>query len=294
MKEFKKCFECNRVLPISEFTKETRRLDGLAIRCRSCIRKKRASNVNRYLDHVDTEKKCIECGETKNASMFYKQPGCTDGYTNKCIDCIKKYKAEYRAKNRDFLRLQDKKWRDNNKELKRKMDKEYYKNNQDKIKAYRQRKQKELHDKGIVCPISEAKDRDPALWLGVYVAEPLLTAYFGNANKMPITNPGFDYVCSRGYKIDVKSSIISRLDKHGKGGRWKFQGINDIADYFFCIGFDNRDDLNVIKVWLFPKSVVSGIRTITISLSKLKKFEQYELNSESARILCENRKRDLL
>jgi hypothetical protein len=94
---------------------------------------------------------------------------------------------------------------------------------------------------------------------------------------MPYGNKGYDYDCPKGFKIDVKSrcrhSVISYND------HWLFPiKKNKVADYFLCIAFDNRENLNPEHLWLIPGCMVNdkfGI-CITDSPEKLVKWSKYE------------------
>jgi len=93
-------------------------------------------------------------------------------------------------------------------------------------------------------PLQEAKDS--ASYLGVYVAERVLSKYFDNIIKMPYGNPGYDFICGKGFKIDVKSACL--YYQRGCYPYWEFHiKRNNAADYFLCLGFDSRDMLNPQK-----------------------------------------------
>jgi len=113
---------------------------------------------------------------------------------------------------------------------------------------------------------------DCPLFLGVYVAERVLAHVFKNVSRMPKNNPGFDFICGGGYKIDVKSA--TRGKNHPN--MWVF-GINKntMADYFLLIAFDNRSDLNPEHIWLVPGNKINNRRTTSISESTLAKWEDY-------------------
>ena len=52
---------------------------------------------------------------------------------------------------------------------------------------------------------------------------------------------------------------------------------NQIADYFLCLAFDNRQQLNPMHIWLIPSRKINNLKTLTISESRLDKWSQYEL-----------------
>lgn len=124
-----------------------------------------------------------------------------------------------------------------------------------------------------------SENKDCSLYLGVHIAENVLSRYFKDVQKMPLNNPGYDFVCSRGYKIDAKSSCLHTEPGH-KQGIWSF-GIrkNQVADYFICLAFDNRTDLNPLHVWLISSNHVCHLNHLRIAsgpcgLTKWSRFEK--------------------
>lgn len=157
--------------------------------------------------------------------------------------CKKCYDIEYRKKNSENKRINDS---------------NYY------INVRRERE-------GIL-PMS--KNKSCPLYLGVTVAEELLKNTFTIVEKMSLHNKGYDFICNRRMKIDAKSGVLR--DRGIRGKSWVF-GIrrNKIANYFACIGFDNRIDLNIIYFWLIPSNIVNDKDSLTISKNKLDKWEKY-------------------
>ena len=110
-------------------------------------------------------------------------------------------------------------------------------------------------------------------FLGVHVAERVLSHIFKNVKRMSMNNPGFDFICNRGKKIDVKSACLF------KNSRWHFRiRRNTIADYFLLLAFDNREDLNPLHVWLIPGSKLNHLMTTSISPSSIHKWDKYRLD----------------
>ena len=113
------------------------------------------------------------------------------------------------------------------------------------------------------------------IYLGVHVAERLLSNIFPSVVRMPHGNIGYDFVCGKGYKIDVKSSCVSLHSR--KYPCWTYKpNRNKIADYFACLAFDNRGSLNPIHFWLFPGNALSMKTTLTIMETRTAKWLQYE------------------
>ena len=114
-------------------------------------------------------------------------------------------------------------------------------------------------------------------YLGVHVAEQVLSKVFKNVKQMPNGNPGYDFICSKGMKVDVKSSVF-KFDKRRPNdkGRWHFNIYkNIIADYFLCIAFDNRSDLIPQHLWLIPSEKVNHLIGLSISKLQIHKWEMY-------------------
>jgi len=132
------------------------------------------------------------------------------------------------------------------------------------------------YETGKTRPLAENKDC--SLYLGVGIAEKLLSEVFKNVARMPMNNRGYDFICGRGKKVDAKSACVGTVG--GKYRKWTFRiRKNTIADYFACIAFENRNDLYPVHFWLIPGEIVSHVQTITIldsekNLSKWKKYER--------------------
>lgn len=134
---------------------------------------------------------------------------------------------------------------------------------------------KRNHLLGKTRPMAEAKEC--ATYLGIYVAEKVLSQAFENVTRMPMGNPGYDFICEKGRKVDCKSSCLQYYGT--RNGMWRFNIThNKIADYFLCIGFDDRTNLNPMHVWMIPNELVSqkSMLGITNSQRILKKWEEYE------------------
>ena len=126
-----------------------------------------------------------------------------------------------------------------------------------------------------------------SIFLGCHVAERVLSHVFKDVQRMPIHNKGFDFICNKGFKIDVKSSYLH------KNNTYQFiMNRNKIADYFLCIGFDNREDLNPQHIWLIKaddicmsdksKRIFKEMSAISIknNLEGLSKYSEYELTDK--------------
>jgi hypothetical protein len=130
------------------------------------------------------------------------------------------------------------------------------------------------------APLSENKECP--LYLGVHVAERVLSRVFKDVERMPLNNPGYDFICNKGKKIDVKSSC-----KRGHN-EWVFNiSHNLVADYFLLIAFDNRCDLNPLHLWLMPGDKVSHKHSISIRDTKINKWDDHRLDLEKVVACCE-------
>ena len=76
-------------------------------------------------------------------------------------------------------------------------------------------------------------------FLGVYISEAVLSTVFNSVVRAPYGNIGYDFVCGKGLKIDVKSSCF-----HKKINAWSFcTKKNKIADYFICLAFSRNPEV---------------------------------------------------
>ena len=133
---------------------------------------------------------------------------------------------------------------------------------------------------------SMSENRSCGIFLGVYVAERVLSHVFKNVERMPYGNHGFDFICNRGKKIDVKSSCRNNRNHHANS--WMFTiRRNRIADYFLCIAFDNRESLNPEHIWLIPAGDINHLRTAAVAETALKKWNQYTLDINKVVKCCD-------
>lgn len=139
------------------------------------------------------------------------------------------------------------------------------------------------HRTGRQLPMNENKRCSS--FLGVFVAERVLSHVFKNVQKMPYGTPGYDFICGRGHKVDVKSACRSHDGIHD---RWKFHIFkNRVAEYFLCLAFDNREDLNPGYMWLIPGGVVNHRTGVSISVTTLQKWDEYALDVSKVSACCD-------
>ena len=140
---------------------------------------------------------------------------------------------------------------------------------------YRNRMRWYTHSHGLNQPYNENKLC--GLYLGVYIAEQILSNYFNSMEKAPMHTKGYDFICGNGFKIDVKSSS-RRLSTIGKKV-WQFDlRCNHVADYFLLIAFSEREHPMPLHVWLVPSDLYRDQQKIGISdnIKSLNRWKQYE------------------
>lgn len=195
---------------------------------------------------------CIACKIVKPVSDFSRNPNGKPGYRKKCKQCrVSDERKRYASNPRRHIEYCNE-WR---------------------------------HKTGRCSPALSAKGTP--VYQG-YIAELLLQDFFDGLEAMQNCNPGYDYVCSKGFKIDVKSACL-RYPDGIKSGRWEFCiKKNRIADYFLCLAFDNISSLNPLHVWLFPGDVLNGKAVFRISNinNSLKKWSAFEKSLDSVKIRC--------
>jgi hypothetical protein len=134
--------------------------------------------------------------------------------------------------------------------------------------------------------MEEAKNSAP--YLGVYVSERILSTFFDHMERMPVNNPKYDYICGKGFKIDIKSSCRRY---QGTAYSWNFAiNHNIVADYFLCLAFDNRESLNPEHVWLIPSTVLGDRVSVGIHNGKLDKWARFERALDRVMSCCNKMK----
>lgn len=121
-------------------------------------------------------------------------------------------------------------------------------------------------------------------YLGIAIAETILSHEFPGFKRMPYGNPGYDYDCPQGFKIDVKSACI-HLSRYGIP-KWSFQlKKNKVPHFYIFAAFDNRTDLNLLHIWLIPGSLINTKTGIAIlnTPEGLAKWSQYERSTTTAK-----------
>lgn len=133
------------------------------------------------------------------------------------------------------------------------------------------------------APHPYTENKTCALYLGIHIAERVLSHIFKDVERMPMHNPGYDFICNRGKKIDVKSACLR------KDSSWSF-GIrcNTTPDFFLCLAFNNREDLTPLCAWLLPGNKVSHLTAASISMSTAHKWDVHKLDITKVSECCDS------
>lgn len=156
------------------------------------------------------------------------------------------------------------------------------------LEDYNEYKREIRYKSGKNLPMS--KNKDCAQYLGIYICEnkEFLSKILNIVESMKYNNPGYDIVCGKNKKIDVKCACLSVSNK------WTFIiNKNKVPDYFLMISFDDRESLNIQHIWLIKKDAViertsyysskrfvfneKGAITIGKGINSLKRWKSYEI-----------------
>lgn len=169
----------------------------------------------------------------------------------------------------------------------------YYFNNKRRAEIIFQRKWENIYSKAYVLKFIPRElflirtNKKCSIFLGCHVAERVLSHVFVDVHRMPSRNKGFDFICNKGYKVDVKASCL-----HNNNAYTFIMNYNKLTDYFLCIAFDNRENLNPQHIWLIKsddicimdktKRMFKDICAINIKNTPegLSKYLKYELTDK--------------
>lgn len=134
--------------------------------------------------------------------------------------------------------------------------------------------------------LSMSENKKCSMYLGVHVAERVLSKVFKDVEIMPYGNQGYDFICNKGMKIDVKSSTL-RISEV-RAPLWFFNiNHNKVADYFLCLAFDNRESLTPLHLWLVPAKAINHMHSATISMTTVDRWKEYELDINKVVTCCD-------
>ena len=142
---------------------------------------------------------------------------------------------------------------------------------------------------------------DCSSWFG-YISENYVMKTFEDPIQMPPCNPGFDWKCKKGHKIDHKGRCLEYKVSNWSGWRFPIKW-NNIADYFILSAWDNRYSLTPLHVWIFYKNdMIRGRKfwrrdsiVITNTSLALIEFKEYEVTDRLDKLkeLCNIYKKNL-
>ena len=227
---------------------------------------------------------CKECNTEKNRvyreNNSDKIKASNKLYRENNLDKIKASNKLYLENNhervKDSQRLRQRLYRENNPEKSRAYQRSWAENNPDKVRAGWTKGNRKRGN----LPMKENKECSS--YLGVHINERLLRHYFNDVEVMPYGNHGYDFICNNGKKIDGKSSCST------KGGRWLFNiKHNIISDFFFCVAYDNREDLNPLHIWMLPGEKFNHRSSASIRPTTIHKWDEYKQDIMGVIICCE-------
>ena len=228
---------------------------------------------------------CRVCGDGLDDDNWY--PSYQKRCNYICNECNREYYRLYREANKNKVRdnngkvcrickveLDGENWSSSYKKSRHYICKEcssekrrsYRKNNIEKVKASNTKQRRKNGG------LSMSENKECTVYLGVHIGEHVLGSLFENVEMMPYGNKGYDIICNNDKKIDVK---ISCMRKNYNG--WSFSiKHNTITDYFLCMAFNNRKDLNPLHIWMLPEDKFNHLIQTSISESTLDKWSEYE------------------
>jgi len=155
----------------------------------------------------------------------------------------------------------------------------YYLEHKEEAEIYFKLKWNSIRKKASYMKITSIKiNKKCTRFLGEHVAERVLSHVFKDVERMSNENIGYDFVCNKGFKIDVKASC---LNLHKNNYEFSIK-CNKIADYFLLIGFDNRVDLNPQHIWLIKGNLIDEVKRLAITNNEqyLLQMADYELTDK--------------
>lgn len=229
-------------------------------------------------------KTCSKCGETKPFDEFSDRKDSKDGKRGACKKCEYERGRKYRQEHREERKEQKRKYYQNHKKERDKKSKKYYREHREEI-AIQGKKKYENGGREKAGHKSMYKDKTLPQYLGIVIGERLIRHLFNDVEVMPHGNPKFDFICNKGKKIDVKTS--STLLEGDKYPHWGFKiKRNTTADFFICVAFDNRTDLNPLHLWMIPGKEINNHSGIQISPSTIHKWDKWKRDIDNAQLCC--------
>lgn len=128
---------------------------------------------------------------------------------------------------------------------------------------------------------------------------------FESVRRTGYNDDGIDYFCNnpqeefigkypqfrleRNKKYNIQHMARCLRYRQNRTPNWNYYvNYNDKVDYFILSAWDDKDDLNILHVWIFHKDDIIGDKkfwkrenfTITNLVTKLKEFDKYELEKK--------------
>lgn len=208
----------------------------------------------------------------------------------------KAYNHQYYARHRAEMNEQSRQYRADHRDTIKQYNRRYGVDHKEEIKQYhidhrdaRNEQSRQYQYKNGAKPMAE--NCSCSQFLGVHVAEQVLSQLFKNVIRMPNNNPDFDFKCANGYMIDCKAGC--RRVRHGGAVTWQFNiRKNAVADYFLCMAFDNRKLLNPEHIWLIPGMALSHLSSAAISETTLDRWAEYKKPIDEAISCCDTMRGD--
>lgn len=241
-------------------------------------------NIRKYI-RVNNQKR----KEEKNAIKFYKE--LEKKYGKEFVEFAQQNRGKIPDK---YLKAGCKNWEEYFDKNAKNMG---YNNSKERAREY---KREWLYETGKCLP--KEINENCSLWFGEFISQNYVMETFENPIKMHNGNPGFDWICKKGEKIDHKGACLTYIIDANWSG-WVF-GIeyNNIADWFILSAWDSRDSLVPLHVWIFHKNDIIRERkfwrrdsfSITDTPKKLKELEKWEVTNrlEKLKELCDKSKEE--
>lgn len=247
--------------------------------------------MGRCGDGSKMNKICSKCGISKPLDNFYKHKDGKDGRRPDCKECVKKRSEKYYQEHRDEVLKYSRNYGQEHREGIRDYNKNYYQEHREELIEQTSEYREEHKEHLASCArkrmgyLSMYENKLCAAYLGIVIAERLVRHLFNDVKVMPNNHSGYDFICNKGMKIDVKSS--STLLNHGKNPYWHFNiDHNTAADFFILVAFDNRIDLNPLHLWMIPGKELNNQGSASIALSRIHKWDKWKTNIKDAQICC--------
>ena len=108
----KVCSKCKVNQPVTAFTIDRGRRDGLKPWCRTCSSAAARIRLERGpQESPPTAQACTKCGVNKPSAQFYSRKDSLNGLRRDCIDCVQQQHAVYYEANEATVREHQRQWR---------------------------------------------------------------------------------------------------------------------------------------------------------------------------------------